>query len=322
MRGSQKSKEDKERLDKLKMIQDRQKRWMEERSAKVSVEERQPRPSSGARKSTASRSNKKDEDKKEVLLWTAKNPELPPDSFVVRNKNRSTLSSARSQKSNKSLSSSRSIKKETSKDSITSPSSEKNFKNTNKDQYTSTPDKNKSHESFKTKLVEEFSTLSLASSTRSSLANDLEYDSEKYGGKEWEKRSNMISEDTYNLARPSTEQKPAANSAQFAMHCCPQCKHLMNKQENSPYLIIPCGHNICKRCLSMQTNCPTCHSKITSTLENAMLSQVIEEHRRQSEREELAKKEEQARKYVAEFDSLKTRHDVLSCKSLMNKLIS
>ena len=45
-----------------------------------------------------------------------------------------------------------------------------------------------------------------------------------------------------------------------------------------------------------------------------MLSEVIAKHKKQQQKEELAQKEQEARKYIDEYDNLKTRHDVLQSK--------
>lgn len=335
MRSSQKVNENKDRDDKIKLMQDRQRQWMEQRSRNSDQESDRPnnKPSSATlltRRPMSGRAKPKSDSKKsnkDVLLWTSKNPEAIHDGFVVRKQ-----SSARSDKSNKGLSSRnrdddgrpgsgrRSGKSDKRTYANSTNSNEMDEKR--KEHRTSTPDNLKDRQLPVTQLAKEISSINVSTSDRlyASSHDDIpsSYDSKKYRNIADDDIMPASSVNTQPYiskeARLDQKKEEKTSSPMFSMHCCPSCRKLMYQQSHFPFLIIPCGHNICSRCCSEQSACPTCNAKIKSTVENVTLSHVISEHKKQEEKEELAKRENEARKYINEYDSLKTRCEVLSCK--------
>ena len=43
-------------------------------------------------------------------------------------------------------------------------------------------------------------------------------------------------------------------------------------------LLIPCGHNVCKKCSHGKSSCPVCHCAVSSSACNIMLQQIIHEY--------------------------------------------
>ena len=264
---------------------------------------------------------------KDVLLWTAKTPDAIHDGFVVRKQ-----LSTRSDKSGKSMSSrSRADERPRSGKSNTmisasSSNSKEIMGEKRKEHRTSTPDKLKDSQLPVTQLAKEISSINVSTSdTLYAASHDdisSSYDSQKYRNVADDETlpASSINKHPYTSKAERFDQRKEekTSSAIFSMHCCPSCRKLMYQKSHFPFLIIPCGHNICSQCCAEQSICPTCNAKIKSTVENVTLSHVITEHKKQEEKEELARRENEARKYINEYDSLKTRCEVLSCKFTFN----
>ena len=326
MRSSQKVNENKTRDDKIKLMQDRQRQWMEQRRRNSDQESNRPnnKPSIATRRGPMSgRTKPKTDSKKdkEVLLWTAKNPDAIHDGFVVRKQ-----FSARSDKSGKSMSSrsrpdERPRSGKSDKRTSASSTNSKEMDENRKEQRTSTPDKLKDRQLPVTQLAKEISSINVSTSDKlyASSHDDIpSYDSQKYRNIADDETLPASSINTHlyisEEVRFDQRKEEKTSSAVFSMHCCPSCRKLMYQKSHFPFLIIPCGHNVCSQCCAEQSVCPTCNAKIKSTVENVTLSHVITEHKKQEEKEELARRENEARKYINEYDSLKTRCEVLSCK--------
>ena len=334
MKRSQQQNELKARDEKIKLMNDRQKQWMEERKSNKSAEvgrttknnnfqANQEDMSQRSSKNKKQNSTLDKKNSKEVLLWTAKNPDVVNEGFVVRKppgKSDGSLSSRSSKIASSSRPSSSRLKADKeSKSYRTSEGSP--------DLLTSTPERAFNNVTGEMQISKELSSIRLSEAKadgRLPGGNDSinAYDKLKYSTfNEDVRQSHVNYRDFRSISGNDTVKKinqkvsdQKGNSA-FTMHCCPLCRKLMSLQSHRPFLIIPCGHNICAQCQPAQTECPTCNTQVSSTVENATLSHVIREYKKQEEREELARKEEEARKFVEEYDSLKTRYDVLSCKS-------
>ena len=336
MKRSQHQNELKARDEKIKLMNDRQKQWMEERRSNEAV--LPERPGKSARKANSTQediSNRALKGKKknstlemknsnEVFLWTAKNPDAVNDGFVVRRplgKSDGRVSSRSSKSVSSSLPSSsraRSGRQSHQDAKDHDPSVNR------KEHLTSTPGKSDNYVAD-LQLSKDLSSVKITNSSKDgekyAVMHDNMHDFNRYQYSSYREDERKFTSDYPNLPLINNVKEPMKNhvnmqreSNTFAMHCCPLCKKLMHSQSHKPFLIIPCGHNVCAQCHPAQTVCPTCSTKISSTVENATLCHVIREYKKQEEKEELARKEEEARKFVEEYDSLKTRYDVLSCK--------
>ncbi|XP_065069639.1 uncharacterized protein LOC135694720 [Rhopilema esculentum] len=325
----------KARDEKVRLMQERQKYWMQQRETASKKKDVQADSQLASGKS-ASRSvnNKQSQSKRgksdEVLLWTAKKPDAVHDGFVVRKQSAKSdkIASARSTSSKSGSVSNRPNSRTSSLDILSKSDVKKYSKHEAKvDQFTSTPDrKSAANDELDMIIASDISSIkigSLENQPISNLAKRNEYDKLNYTSLNNrkvdmdEQISKSSSTFTYqsqdNFSDPRINEQGQNNK--YSMHCCPMCKKLMHQQSNLPFLIIPCGHNICAQCQPGQVYCPTCNAKIASVVENSTLSQVIKEYKKHEEREELARKEKEARKYVDEYDSLKTRCEVLSNKA-------
>ena len=333
MKRFQEQNELKTRDEKIKLMNDRQKQWMEERKgsrpsnsqvtnqgkAQGGVPHHLPKP----KKQNSSLEKKTSN---EVLLWTSKNPEITSDGFVVRKPPGKSGSRALS-RSSKSNSTSRpsSSRSAAGQEVDRETRSIRRLENT-LDLMTSTPERTLSSDVADFEITKDISSIRISamkdkekvSNTNGNLPVHSSHQLSTYIEDGQEEKSNykgfsILGNSSYKPIIHIGD-KQNGNST-FAMHCCPSCNTLMSLQSHRPFLIIPCGHNVCAQCQPVQTDCPTCNTRISSTVENTALSHVIKEHKKQADREELARKEEEARKFVEEYDSLKTRCDVLSCKS-------
>ena len=314
------------RDEKVRLMQERQKYWMKQRETASKKKDVQADSKLASGRSTSRSVNKQQQQSKsgksdEVLLWTAKNPDAVHEGFVVRKQ------SARSDK----IASARSTSSKSGSEADVKKYSKYEAKF---DQFTSTPDrKSAATGELDNKIASEVSSMKIGSPENQPIANLAkrnEYDKFNYTSLNDRKvdmaeqisKSNSTlsyqSQDNFSDARLSEQEL----NNKYSMHCCPLCKKLMHQQSNLPFLIIPCGHNICAQCQPGQACCPTCNAKIASVVENNTLSQVIKEYKKHEEREELARKEKEARKFVDEYDSLKTRCEVLSSKLLFYMLLN
>lgn len=337
MKGSQQRNELKARDEKIKLMNDRQKQWMEERRSTKSIE-RPNNMSQGkstysaqgniSQRSSKSKKQSSSSEKKssnEMLLWTAKSQDAINDGFVVRKppgkydgrtSSRSSKSSPTSQPGTGRTTAR--IKGERGVDKYDTLSKNERL--------TSTPDRG-DNAAKDLQLSKDISSIRIANESKNIKQFDTSemdknnYDKFKYSSfnaAEMENRNGYMGlspgSNFESINETDIKLNKQKGSSIFAMHCCPLCKKLMSIQSHRPFLIIPCGHNVCAQCQPSQTVCPTCSAKVLSSVENTTLSHVIKEYKKQEEREELARKEQEARKFVEEYDSLKTRCDVLSCK--------
>ncbi|XP_050417976.1 uncharacterized protein LOC126831496 isoform X2 [Patella vulgata] len=67
-------------------------------------------------------------------------------------------------------------------------------------------------------------------------------------------------------------------SNNFSNHHCPSCSLSMVTVENTPMLMIPCGHSVCRVCCEGRKLCVVCDCRITSVTSNIMLQQIIHEY--------------------------------------------
>ena len=320
----------KARDEKIKLMNDRQKQWMEERkntrpknfealdqsklAGDISHQRSKPKKQNYTREKKNS---------SEVFLWTAKTQEAVNDGFVVRK----PPGKPDDRKSSRS-STSKTMNRPRSGRSTSRYECGQGLKGSGKpdemqSHLTSTPVRPISNSSADLGISEELSSISISKSVNKERVRDRaenvnNYDKYQYSSvsdHELESKSSdsgFNATSNYGFADPNGDQWRTNNT--FTMHCCPHCKILMNLQSHRPFLIIPCGHNLCAQCQPTQSECPTCKTQILSSVENSALSHVIIEYKKQEERKELARKEQEAKKFIEEYDSLKTRCDVLSCK--------
>ena len=320
----------KARDEKIKLMNDRQKQWMEERknTRPKNFEALNQSKLAGdishllskPKKQNYSREKKKSN---EVFLWTAKTSEAVNDGFVVRKPPGKSYDRKSSRSStSKGTNRPRSCRSTGRYESDQGPEGSRKSHEV-QNHLTSTPVRTISNSSADLGISEEFSSIGISKSINKERLHDRaenvnDYDRHQYSSvsdHELESKSSdsgFNASSNYGLADSNANQWRTNNT--FTMHCCPNCKILMNLQSHRPYLIIPCGHNICAQCQPSQSECPTCRTKISSSVENSALSHVIIEYKREEERKELARKEQEAKKFIEEYDSLKTRCDVLSCK--------
>ena len=101
------------------------------------------------------------------------------------------------------------------------------------------------------------------------------------------------------------------NKKPMSTHICSGCDNLM-AAPHSPVAIIPCGHTFCQICVSEYSKCPQCQSEVFSTAPNTVMQQIIEDFRKKQEKERLHQLEEQTRKYVEEYQNLNLRCEGLA----------
>ena len=97
----------------------------------------------------------------------------------------------------------------------------------------------------------------------------------------------------------------------MAKHVCKLCKQLMIGDHQVPHMVYPCGHSFCFTCIAGEKYCPRCNCSISSIEQNETLLKLIKLCETQKEQEKFKRKEEEARKYIGEYKSLKTRTDAM-----------
>ena len=228
MKPSKKDNGDKIKEEKIKLMQERQKRWMEQRTEGLLG-----RPSSGRQKGATGKPTKKGsevgDNKREVFLWTSKNPDYPPEKFVVRNKNKKA-SSTRSEKSDRTTA--RSLAGRDFSEPVQST-----FKA--KEKHTaSTPEKLETDLTMDRGFSEDMSSINSSDTVTDSInnfqKNNANYDRHKYSQQTVQ---SQLSSGLSDLEIVETIHKSAEKSAPiYAMHCCSSCKRLMNQKSSFPYL--------------------------------------------------------------------------------------
>mmetsp|Transcript_32782 Transcript_32782/g.57039 ORF Transcript_32782/g.57039 Transcript_32782/m.57039 type:complete len:258 (+) Transcript_32782:5776-6549(+) len=80
------------------------------------------------------------------------------------------------------------------------------------------------------------------------------------------------------------EPLPKSVADEIDANTCSICLETMLPPHNSPVILFPCGHTICKTCVTtiekkhMNKVCPCCKAKVTSTAINYSLQSVIAAH--------------------------------------------
>ena len=108
----------------------------------------------------------------------------------------------------------------------------------------------------------------------------------------------------------TAEDAASSNTTQLTNHCCPTCKEVMIGP-HSPRILIPCGHSFCSLCSSGFTSssllCPLCRTEVSSVEVNETLVKIITHFQIKLREDEARKREEDAQKYIDEYQTLHTR---------------
>lgn len=87
-----------------------------------------------------------------------------------------------------------------------------------------------------------------------------------------------------NRQPQSRDDLPKSVADEIDANTCSICLETMLPPGNSPVILFPCGHTICKECvnridkMSKNKQCPCCKAKVTSTAVNYSLQSVIVAH--------------------------------------------
>ena len=349
-----KVKEDQVRDEKVRMMKDKQKMWMEERAKSNELATyngnttrvrdsasccKEAKTAKGTGLSTKSKTARND--KSDLLLWKTKETESPPD-FIVRNgsktSSRSSQSKSRSS-SGRTVNKSQDMKTENWRTKVHQEHSDAGkHVPVNEAHRTSMQKHEKASPDLNSNLGQGIEKVPHGNARFTSTTNsEIPFDSNAVAiidttetespMRRTNKYDKNVYEDTYlsskshdlNSAIHPTNGKSHGgignkNSTTFSTHLCPVCQKLMLSPRHMPMMIIPCGHSICHNCSSGQTICPSCQSQLSSMIENTTLKQIILEHKNLQEKLELEQKEQEARKYIDEYDSLKMRYNLLTSK--------
>lgn len=258
---------DKNLVEKIGKLKDKQDKWMQERiDAKTSTSKKfvhstlRSSDSSLAQSERTPQKRQQDVSKKtDTMPWTTNNSNYK--GFVVRNGSGTSRSRPESSKDPSSKKTSKSFTHSSLKENVTSrpmSAQSSNFKHS----------KNKTNESNKN-VGDEDSHESLSASFTDHMKN-LEfdvYDSMKY-------------------SKPNPEEVANKKKTNYMKnHFCPICKQIMLNEGQKPQMVFPCGHSFCGNCLKGKKKCLDCNTEIISYQTNESLLIVIQQFKQKIDRE-------------------------------------
>lgn len=284
---------DKNLVEKVGKLKDKQDKWMQERADSKTLTSKKfvhstLRSSDSSQLPHLQQTTQKQQDvssKAEAVPWTTNNTNYK--GFVVRNgsgTSRSRKESSRTPSSNKTP---KTFTHSSLKENVTSrPMSARsaNFKHSKH----KTVDANEN-------VADEDSDESLSTSFTEHMSN-LEfdvYDSKKY-------------------SKPNSKEGANAKKTKYMVnHSCPACKQIMLAEDRKPQMVFPCGHSFCGNCLKGKKKCLDCNTEIISYQTNESLLMVIQQFKQKIDREELELKEKQTRGFIDEYKNLNSRISIL-----------
>ena len=287
---------DKNLVEKVGKLRDKQDKWMQERaesksSASKKIVHSTLRSNDSSTGSQFKKTSQQDVLKKpEAVVWTTNNSNYK--GFVVRNgsgTSRSHQESSRtpSSKKNVKIFTHSSLKKDASSRPLSAQSS--NFKHSKQGKVEDNIDiGNDSDESLSASFTEHMSNLQF----------DV-YNSKKY--------SKTYREETANTKK----------TKYMINHFCPACKQIMLNEDQKPQMVFPCGHSFCGKCLNGKSKCLDCCCNIISYQTNESLLMVIRQFKQNIDREELELKEKQTRGFIDEYKNLNSRIGILKGNYLL-----